>query len=73
MATEKVSFTLDKDLVAEARATAGKRGLSRIMNDALSDWLHGRRIDQMLDEMDGEAGPLGDELVQEVRREWRAG
>lgn len=71
MATEKVSFTLDKDLMAEARAHAGQRGLSRIVNEALSDWLHGHRIDQMLDEMDKEAGPLPPELVNEVRREWR--
>jgi len=73
MVTEKVSFTLDKDLMAEARASAGKRGLSRIVNEALSDWLHGRKIDQMLDQMDDEAGPVHEELIQEVRREWHAG
>ncbi|MGH8905429.1 MAG: hypothetical protein ACRD0K_02675 [Egibacteraceae bacterium] len=44
-----------------------------MVNEALSDWLHARRIDRMLDEMDAEACPIPETLLEEVRREWRDG
>jgi len=50
MATEKVSVTIDKDLAAELRAIAGKRGMSRIANEALADWLHANNMEQIPDE-----------------------
>ena len=58
MSTEKVSLTLEKELLAEARTVAGGRALSRYLNRALRNQLQRDRI----------AG-----LLAEVEREQRAG
>lgn len=50
MATEKVSLTLEEELVSEARATAGIRCLSRYVNRALRHQLQRDRLDELLDE-----------------------
>ena len=44
MATEKVSLTLDEELVAEARERAGARGLSGYVNRALRHQLQRDRL-----------------------------
>lgn len=50
MATEKVSVTLERDLVAQLRAVADKSGMSRIANEALADWLRSHNVDETSDE-----------------------
>jgi Arc/MetJ family transcription regulator len=70
MAIAKVSLSLDEDLVAQARALAGARGLSALVNEALRVQLQHERIRRLLDEMDDEYGPVSEQVMEEVRREW---
>lgn len=70
MSAEKVSLSLDEDLVAEARELAGRRGLSSLVNDALRVRLQQVRIGRLLDEMDAEYGPVPADVAEEVAREW---
>lgn len=70
MSTEKVSLSLEKDLVAEARNVVGKRGLSGYVNQALRHQLQRERIAQMLADFDREVGPVDAAILEEVRREW---
>lgn len=70
MPTEKVSLSLDPDLLQEARRAAGARGLSAFVNDALRVRVQHERVRRLLDEMDDEFGPVPDEVAEEVRKEW---
>ena len=69
---EKVSLSLDGELLNEARAAAGSRGLSALVNDALRIRLQHVRVARLLDEMDDEFGPVPVETMEEVRRAWPA-
>jgi len=68
--TEKVSLTLDKDLVAEARGVVGARGLSPYVNRALRNQLQHDRVAVLLAELEQEHGPIDDSVLEKVRREW---
>jgi len=70
MSTEKVSLTLDKHLLAEARAFAGGRALSRYLNRALRNQLQHDRIAGLLAEVEREQGPIDPRVMAEVRDEW---
>jgi hypothetical protein len=70
MATEKVSLTLEEDLLAEARETVGARGLSGYVNRALRQQLQHDRIAGLLAEFERENGPIDPKLMEEVRRAW---
>jgi hypothetical protein len=70
MSTEKVSLTLDQELLAEARAVAGGRALSRYLNRALRHQLQHDRIAGLLAEIEQEQGPLDPRVMAEVRDEW---
>ena len=70
MAVAKVSLSLDAELVAQARALAGARGLSALVNEALRVQLQHERVRRLLDEMDQEYGPVSEQAMEEVRREW---
>jgi hypothetical protein len=70
MATEKVSLTLEEDLLAEARETVGARGLSGYVNRALRQQLQHDRIAGLLAEFERENGPIDPKLMDEVRRAW---
>lgn len=72
MTVEKVSLSLDPDVVAEARELAGRGGLSALVNDALRVRLQHIRITRLLDAMDDEFGPVPDDVVEEVGRTWQA-
>lgn len=72
MATEKVSLTLDEELVGEARQSVGSRGLSGYVNRALRNQLQHDRLTKLLGEFDAESGPVDPELMEEVRRLWPA-
>ena len=72
MATEKVSLTLEEELVAEAREAVGVRGLSGYVNRALRHELQRDRIAGLLAELEAETGPIEPELMEKVRRAWPA-
>jgi Arc/MetJ family transcription regulator len=72
MSTEKVSLTLDDELVEQARQHAGQRGLSGYVNQALRRQLQRDRLIAFLDEADQAAGPVDESAMEEVRRQWPA-
>ena len=72
MATEKVSLSLDEELLAGAREVVGIRGLSGYVNRALRRQLQRDRVAALLAEFDSEFGPVDPQLEEEVRREWPA-
>ena len=72
MATEKVSLTLEEELVMEAREAVGVRGLSGYVNRALRHQLQRDRLAGLLAELEEETGPIEPELMEEVRRAWPA-
>jgi post-segregation antitoxin (ccd killing protein) len=70
VAVTKVSLSLDRDLVEQARTLAGSRGLSALVNEALRVQLQHERVRRLLDEMDDEYGPVPEHVTEEVCREW---
>lgn len=70
MAAEKVSLTLDEELVTEARERVGARGLSGYVNRALRRQLQHDRIAGLLAELEQEHGPIEPGIMEEVRRAW---
>ena len=70
MTTEKVSLTLDREVVSAARAHVGRRGLSSYVNSALRLKLGHDRMLTLLKELDEEYGPVDEETVAEATREW---
>ena len=72
MATSKVSLSIDEDVVAEARARAGRRELSSYVNDALRRQLQRDRLGELLAEMDAESGAVPDEVMEQARQPWRS-
>jgi Arc/MetJ family transcription regulator len=72
MATEKVSLTLDEELVSEARGAVGARGLSGYVNLALRRQLQRDRLSRLLDDLDREFGPIDPRVTEAVGRAWPA-
>ncbi len=72
MAVEKVSLTLDGELLRQAREAAGRRGLSGFVNDALRIKLQHERLRRLLDEMDLEFGAIPQQELQRARKVWPA-
>ncbi len=72
MRTEKVSLTLEEELLSEARDVVGARGLSSYVNRALRHQLQHDRLAGLLAELDQEKGPIEPDLMEEVRRAWPA-
>ncbi len=70
MAVEKVSLSLDAELVARARQVAGPRGLSALVSDALRIKLQHERLRALLAEMDAEFGPVPAEELVRARAAW---
>jgi len=69
MPVEKVSLSLEADVVAEARAEAGGN-LSAYVNDALEARLRNRHLRRVLDDFRHEFPPLDPEEDAQVRREF---
>lgn len=72
MRTEKVSLTLEEELLAETREVVGARGLSGYVNRALRHQLQHDRLAGLLAELEQENGPIEPEVMEEVRRVWPA-
>lgn len=70
MRTEKVSLTLEEELLAEAREVVGSRGLSSYVNRALRQQLQHDRLAGLLAELEQEKGPIEPQVIEEVRRAW---
>jgi hypothetical protein len=70
MTVEKVSLSLDAELVARARQVAGPRGLSALVSDALRIKLQHERLRALLAEMDAEFGPVPAEEQVRARAAW---
>lgn len=70
MTIEKVSLSLDAELVARARQVAGHRGLSALVNDALRIKLQHERLRALLAEMDAEFGPVPAAELDRARATW---
>jgi hypothetical protein len=69
---KKISLTLEQELVSEAREVAGPRGLSSYVNRALGHQLQHDRLAGLLDELEREAGPIDEDVMDEVRHAWPA-
>ena len=70
MRTEKVSLTLDKGLVAEAREVVGSRKLSSYVNHALRLQLQHDRIAGLLEGLEEEFGPIDPRVMEEACQAW---
>ncbi|MFI5053224.1 MAG: hypothetical protein ACHQDE_02590 [Acidimicrobiia bacterium] len=70
MTTEKVSLSLDEQLIEAARGKAGRRGLSGYVNHALRRQLQRDRLVAFLDDAEREVGPIDESVMEEVRRAW---
>jgi hypothetical protein len=70
MAIEKVSLSLDAELVGKARKIAGPRGLSALVNDALRIRLQHDRLRSFLAELDAEYGPVSPAAIEKARKVW---
>ena len=70
MTAEKVSLSLDAELVARAREVAGHRGLSALVSDALRIKLQHERLRAILAEMDAEFGPVPAKELDRARAAW---
>lgn len=72
MATAKVSMSLDIDVLAETRERAGERGVSAYVNEAVHRQLRRDALNDLLAAMRAEQGPVPDETMEEVRKQWPA-
>lgn len=70
MRTEKVSLSLEEELLAEAREVVGARGLSSYVNRALRQQLQHDRLAGLLAELEQEHGPIEPRMLEEVRQAW---
>lgn len=70
MRAEKVSLTLDEELLAEARRAVGTRKLSSYINRALRNQLQHDRVAGLLAELEQEYGPIEPQVLEEVRQAW---
>jgi hypothetical protein len=69
---EKISITLDKALVDEIRAHFGGRALSASINELLHVALAQERLDELVGQMEQEAGPASPEAYDRVLAQWFA-
>lgn len=66
VATEKISATVDTELLAEIRAIAGPRGLSSFVTTALRRELERARLREFLDELMEQVGPPDEAMVTDA-------
>jgi len=66
MATEKLSATVEAELLAEVRAIAGPRGLSNFVTVALRHEVERMRLREFLDELAGEIGPPDERMIADA-------
>lgn len=64
--TDKLSATVETDLLAEVRQRAGRRGLSAFVSQALRHELDRAALRDLLNELALEIGPPDEEMVAEA-------
>ncbi|MDP9375156.1 MAG: hypothetical protein M3Q65_22440 [Chloroflexota bacterium] len=71
MAIEKLSIAFDPEIAAEARRRAGPRGLSRLVNAAVRQYLQALRLQEFEQELAAKYGPIPDEAKKRAAAiEW---
>jgi len=68
MSTTKVSTTLTKERVAEAKARVGDRGFSRYLDEALARQLQFDRLADLEQRLGGEFGSIPRAVQRQVDR-----
>ena len=66
----KVSVSLPAPLVERIKNKVGSRGVSRYVAEALEHEERRQALRDWLADQDREHGPVPDDLLQEVRRQW---
>jgi len=66
VAAEKISATIDAELLTEVRAVAGPRGVSGFVNTALRRELERVRLREFLDELVEQVGPPDEAMVADA-------
>ncbi len=69
MPVEKVSMSLDAEVLAQTRRRVGGRGVSAYVNQAVRRQLRRDALAEVLAEMREANGPVND-VMEEVRRLW---
>lgn len=69
-AAEKLSISMPHRLAVAARKRAGRRGLSSFVARAVARELEREALGQFLDELDEALGPVAEDKLERVRREW---
>jgi Arc/MetJ family transcription regulator len=64
MSVEKVSVSLDKEMLAQTRERVGRRGISGYVNDALRRQLRRDVLAELLAEMRELNGPVSKEAME---------
>jgi hypothetical protein len=66
----KVSVSLPALLVERIKQKVGTRGLSRYVAEALEHEERRQALRDWLTDQDREYGPISDDVMQDVRRQW---
>jgi hypothetical protein len=71
MSYTRISITLEQKIADELRQTAGPRGVSAFVSEAVQQRLQAARLRRMIAEMEEEVGPIPDDVQAEADRfEW---
>ncbi|MFN0089496.1 MAG: CopG family transcriptional regulator [Acidimicrobiales bacterium] len=70
MAVTKWSVSVDQTLAARVESHVGDRGLSGFVARAVAHELERDLLDEYLDELDAELGPIPEGLVESVDELW---
>jgi hypothetical protein len=67
---QKVSVSMPEDLVAAVRERTGAGGFSRYVAEAVEEKLRLDRLNDLSAYLEAKYGPVPEEVIQEVLREW---
>jgi hypothetical protein len=67
---QKVSVSMPEDLVAAVRERTGPGGFSRYITEAVEERLRLDGLEDLSAYLEEKYGPVPEELIQEVMREW---
>jgi hypothetical protein len=72
MGSTKISVSLDEPLAKEIRrdARASRRKVSTWLADAAREYLRQKHARKLLEELDAEQGPVAQDVLDEVDRQW---
>jgi hypothetical protein len=70
MAVTKWSVSVEQELAARVESRVGDRGLSGFVARAVEHELERDLLDEYLDELDAEFGPVPPELIESIDEQW---